>query len=80
MLNQASRRRKVRNFIKTYGVEKLEWILNQFNAGTSGQKIADELGVSRERVRQWKIAFGGLVTFYQVHPDTKEIINELKRK
>ncbi len=72
-------RSKTKNFIKNYGVDKLEWLLEQFNLGTSGQVIADELGVSRERVRQWKNAFGSMVSFYQVHPDTSEYIQDAKK-
>ncbi len=72
-------RSKTKNFIKNYGVDKLEWLLEQFNLGTSGQVIADELGVSRERVRQWKNAFGSMVSFYQVHPDTSEYIKDAKK-
>ena len=72
-------RSKTKNFIKNYGVDKLEWLLEQFNLGTSGQVIADELDVSRERVRQWKNAFGGLVSFYKVHPNVLEHIKEAKK-
>ena len=70
---------KINNFIGKYGIEKLEWFLDQINIGTSGQKIADELGVSRERVRQWKNSFGALVTFYQVDPSVLARIKELKK-
>ena len=67
---------KIRNFIRNYGTEKLEWLIEQLNIGTSGQVIADELGVSRERVRQWKNAFGQTVSFYQVRNDLFDIIKE----
>lgn len=70
---------KINNFIGKYGIDKLEWFLEQINIGTSGQVIADELGVSRERVRQWKNAFGAVVTFYQVDPTVLDTIKDIKK-
>ena len=70
---------KINNFIGRYGVDKLEWFIEQINIGTSGQVIANEFGVSRERVRQWKNSFGALVTFYQVDPSVLARIKELKK-
>ena len=39
----------------------------------SGETIADEYGVSRERVRQWKNAFGIVVQQYDVDPDIQKL-------
>jgi DNA-directed RNA polymerase sigma subunit (sigma70/sigma32) len=46
--------------------------------GESGQVIADEFDVSRERVRQWKNTFGQVVTLYQVHPEVQRVLDEKK--
>tara|TARA_Y100001973_G_scaffold11452_2_gene15573 strand:- start:6379 stop:6621 length:243 start_codon:yes stop_codon:yes gene_type:complete len=56
------------NFVKKYGVETLQDLINMISAGESGQDIADKLNVSRERVRQWKNTFGNIVIYYQLHP------------
>ena len=64
-----SRQRMVDNFIERYGADRLRAMLDSLADGESGQRIAEELNVSRERVRQWKNAFGQTVTLYQVHPD-----------
>ena len=42
----------------------------------SGQVIADEFGVSRERVRQWKNTFGEVITHYRVYPEVDRILRE----
>lgn len=56
-----------RNFIRQYGKGRFKRFLKMLQAGESGQKIAQEYGVSRERVRQWKNAFGKEVLSYDVH-------------
>ena len=73
-----SRERVARNFIKTYGKRRLRRLLDALGAGESGQAIADEFGVSRERVRQWKNAFGTVITLYQLHPEVERILLEQK--
>ena len=70
-----SRERVARNFIKSYGRSKFRRLLEALAAGESGQKIADEFGVSRERVRQWKNTFGQVLTLYQVHPEVQRILD-----
>jgi transposase-like protein len=71
-----SRSRVARNFIKRYGPERFAELRNALTRGESGQAIADQFDVSRERVRQWKNTFGRVVTLYQVHPDVQRIIEE----
>jgi len=71
-----SRERVARNFIKTYGKSRLRRLLEALAAAESGQAIADEFGVSRERVRQWKNAFGTVITMYQLHPEVERILKE----
>ena len=57
---RASRRRRkmLNNFIDNYGVETLKWMIGEFHEGTTLQQIAQELGVTRQRVMQWRDAFG----------------------
>lgn len=75
--SKAQKRQKVaRNFIKSYGRSKFRELLSSLADGKSGQAIADEFGVSRERVRQWKNTFGDMVTIYQLHPEIEKILNE----
>ena len=75
--SQSQKRQKVaRNFIKSYGRGKFRDLLSGLAQGKSGQVIADDFGVSRERVRQWKNTFGDMVTIYQLHPEIEKILNE----
>lgn len=55
---QQSRIRVAKEFKKNHSKEKLQYLLQGLQAGLSGQTLADSLGVSRERVRQWKNTFG----------------------
>jgi ABC-type siderophore export system fused ATPase/permease subunit len=71
-----SRERVARNFMKTYGRTRFRRLLEALAANESGQIIADEFGVSRERVRQWKNTFGTVITLYQVHPEVERILKE----
>ena len=73
-----SRERVARNFIKTYGRSRFRRLLEAMSTAESGQAVAEEFGVSRERVRQWKNAFGTLITLYQLHPEVERILNERK--
>ena len=75
--SQSQKRQKVaRNFIKNYGRSRFRELLLNLAEGKSGQLIADEFGVSRERVRQWKNTFGDMVTIYQLHPEIEKILND----
>ncbi|MBK7756544.1 MAG: hypothetical protein IPO67_15565 [Deltaproteobacteria bacterium] len=65
-----------RNFIRSYGRSRFRRLLEALAANESGQIIADEFGVSRERVRQWKNTFGTVITLYQVHPEVERILRE----
>lgn len=74
--NARSRERVARNFIKTYGRAKFRRLLEALARAESGQAVADEFGVSRERVRQWKNTFGTVITMYQVHPEIERLLAE----
>ncbi len=65
-----------RNFVERYGADRFARLLRLMEQNESGQCIADEFEVSRERVRQWKNAFGKVVTLYQVHADVAAILRE----
>ena len=71
-----AKRQKVANFIKNYGRSRFRELLSNLAEGKSGRLIADEFGVSRERVRQWKNTFGDMVTIYQLHPEIEKILND----
>ena len=70
----SSRERIAQNFIERYGADGLQDLLDLVAAGESGQLIAQRFEVSRERVRQWKNAFGRVVTLYQVHPEVQRLL------
>jgi len=57
------------NFIHQYGKARFKRFLKLVQQNTSGEEIATEFGVSRERVRQWKNAFGNVIQSYDVNPD-----------
>lgn len=65
--------RVVRNFIHKHGKESLRKMIADFNEQRSGQEIAKELGVTRQRVNQWKEAFGVTVTSYVIHPEVTQL-------
>lgn len=71
-----TRQRVARNFIRTYGRTRFRRLLEALAGGESGQAIADEFGVSRERVRQWKNMFGEVITYYRVFPEVDRILKE----
>jgi len=74
MPTSKSRERVAKNFVKRYGNAGLRKLLTALAAGESGQVIAEEFDVSRERVRQWKNIFGQVVTHYQVHPEVISLL------
>lgn len=71
-----SRERVARNFVKSYGRTRFRRLLEALANSESGQTLADEFGVSRERIRQWKNTFGTVITVYQVHPEVERLLRE----
>lgn len=69
----SNRERIAENFVNRYGSDRLRQVLTAFAQGVSGQVIADDLQVSRERVRQWKNAFGSVIMVYQIHPEVERL-------
>jgi hypothetical protein len=72
----STRETVARNFIERYGADGLRTLLDALVDGESGQAIAERFDVSRERVRQWKNAFGHSVVLYQVHPEILGVLGE----
>ena len=66
-------RKMAANFIDRYGADRFRWLLAALADGASGEGIASELQVSRERVRQWKNAFGTVITLYRIHPEIEDL-------
>lgn len=62
-----------KNFINQYGKAKFKRFIKLLKDGASGEQIAEEYGVSRERVRQWKNAFGNVVQTYDINPEISKI-------
>lgn len=61
------------NFVNQYGKARLKRFLKLLQQNESGEKIAEEFGVSRERVRQWKNAFGAMVQTYEMNPEIMKL-------
>lgn len=64
------------NLIQKYGQDDFLRLIERFKANDNNQKIADDFGVSRERVRQWKHTLGRTFTFFEVDPDVKALLRE----
>ncbi len=76
MASTRNREQVARNFVKRYGASRFHRLIQLLAFGESGQLIADEFSVSRERVRQWKNAFGHVLMLYQVHPEVQMVLDE----
>ena len=63
--------RVLRNFVKNHGRQKLASLIVMLEEQKSGQEIAKHMGVSRERIRQWKNIFGTTVKVYIVREEVK---------
>lgn len=61
--------RVARNFIQNRGRVAFRKMMEMFESQESGQEIAKVLGVTRERVRQWRNTFGQTYTIYQPFPE-----------
>ena len=72
----SNRERVARNFVKRYGRERLKRLIDLLHEEASGQAIAVELGVSRERVRQWKNAFGTRFSYFEVYTEVQSVVEE----
>jgi hypothetical protein len=78
--SKKSKQRIVRNFVQTYGFDRFVQFVQEVSQGRSGQDIANELNVSRERVRQWKSTFGTIHIEYRLDPAVVDEAKETKRR
>lgn len=62
-----------RNFVKNHGRSKYRAMLVALHKQENGQVIADMIGVSRERIRQYKDTLGN--TTYTLHAQSLEVFH-----
>ena len=65
-----------RNICRNYGKHRLRWLLDGFSKNRNMQEMANTMGVSRERIRQYKDALGQQVSFYMPFPEIDAISKE----
>ena len=63
-----------RNIASKHGADKLRFLLDGFCKGESGQVLADALGVTRERVRQWRDILTSTTVTVEVSPDVQSFL------
>jgi ABC-type enterobactin transport system permease subunit len=63
-----------RNILVNHGAVKLARLIRGLEAQESGQAIASDLGVSRERVRQWKHVLTRSVTVVTVDESVARLL------
>ncbi len=71
------RERMARNFIRTYGYKRFLQLLTMFQKNESGPAVGKKFNVSRERVRQWRKAFGVTITTYNIYPEVIELYEKM---
>lgn len=69
----STQERVARNFIKTRGRASFRLLLSMLEEQKSGQEIGEAIGVTRERVRQWKNLLGQTICTYLIHPDVRRL-------
>lgn len=67
-------RKVATNFIENYGQEKFNKLIEDFCNNVPGPVIAKSLGVSRQRVHQWKQAFGKEFVIFKVSSEIEEML------
>jgi hypothetical protein len=65
-MGRSKRDTVIRNILANHGRGGLERLIQGLREAESGQSIGDALGVTRERVRQWKGTLGTEVRSYLV--------------
>ena len=74
------REKVARNFVKRYGLGVFRRLVTGLEEQRSGQELARELGVSRQRINQWKSAFGSSVTLYLPTREVKRLLGRERRE
>lgn len=62
------------NFIKKFGKPKFLRFIAMLQNNESGEKIAYEFEVSRQRVHQWKIQLGQEKIMFNLRPSIEEML------
>lgn len=79
--NSEERRRLIaRNFIKQYGKETFRAFLAGTTRDESGASWGRRLGVSRERVRQWRSTLSTRIVYIAILPDVLEVLLDSTEK
>lgn len=65
--------RVANNIIKYYGKDRFVRLISLLESNTSGEAIAKEFGVTRQRVNQWKHILGVEKVEYTTNSDVKEL-------
>lgn len=63
-----------RSIERTYGRSGLLRLIEGLLTQESGESIGEALGVSRQRVHQWKMSLVREVTFVEISPDLREFL------
>ena len=63
------------NIVERHGGAGLRRLVEGFRANESGRVLGDDLGVTRERVRQWKEILGREVRTYLVDPVAEKALH-----
>ncbi len=74
-----SKERVARNFIKSRGKAQFRMLISMLEQQESAELIGQKLGVSRERVRQWKNTFGITVSTYAVDQTISQMLMGRKK-
>lgn len=69
------RARVAERFVARYGVDVLREVVAAWGRGESDASIASRLGlgVTRQRVQQWRTVFGREVRAWEVYPEVRAV-------
>jgi len=65
-----------KNIIKKHGAAKFARLIELFRQGKSGTDVAEEFGVTRQRVSQWKSKLGEQHVSFIPHPEVSAILED----
>ena len=69
--------RLARTLIKNYGLDRFMRILELLGKGISGELIAQEFEVTRQRVHQWRQLLGKTTKLYAVDAGVLDLVKTL---
>lgn len=73
--NNGEMNRTAINIIKKYGRDRFLFLIACFKNSISYRRIAEEFGVSRQRVFQWKRQMGQTKKVFYIYKDIENLIN-----